>query len=221
MVPLAGKPLVEYTLAAATACSELSEVAVTSDCERVLALGRSHGARVLQRPPELASDNARSEDVVIDVLDRMEIGCADNWHIVLLQPTSPLRTADHITEAIAHYRNSDAASLMSVTIADPHPDKCLKMEGGLLHPFGSRESLSCPRQLMAPVYRQNGAIYIMRAELFRSVCSFFADPAVPYVMEAHDSVDIDNVLDLKLAELLLAGRQLNFTTDRETEDSRP
>jgi CMP-N,N'-diacetyllegionaminic acid synthase len=121
----------------------------------------------------------------------------------LLQPTSPLRNAVHLQACLDSFLKSDALCAISVTEVEHHPYKLFRYEEYVLKPLFDVESLDKPRQMLPKFYRQNGAIYIMRTDLFLENNSFFTPPAMPFLMTSHESVDIDTEFDLMIAGILL------------------
>ncbi len=203
IIPLAGKPLIAYSIEAALGCECVSSVIVTTDDAGIANVSRACGARVIDRPKTLATATARSEDVVRHVLESMaqEEGLPESF--VLLQPTSPLRNAGHLREAVTLYHREQASCLISVTEVEHHPYKNLRLERGLLKPLFEVKHLSAPRQTLPQTYRQNGAVYIMNSRLFLQSDTFFVEPVLPFIMDWSNSVDIDEPRDLVLAEQLL------------------
>lgn len=202
---LGGKPLINHTIEASLSCPYISRSIVTTDCPEIKEVSLQCGAEVLERPKSLATDSARSQDVVKHVLDVLNERGELPDYFVLLQPTSPLRRGCHITECIREFIQSKALSALSVTDVDHHPYKMFfEGENQLLKPLYSEKYLHEPRQLLPKIYRQNGAIYIMSSSLFLVHKTFFLEPAMPYIMNAECSIDIDSELDMKVAELLLA-----------------
>jgi CMP-N-acetylneuraminic acid synthetase len=127
-------------------------------------------------------------------------------YFALLQPTSPLRTAAHLDRCIEGLLRSDASCAISVTEAEHHPFKAFFLDRGKLKPLHERRSLHQPRQALPPVVRQNGAIYVLGTKRFLQERSFYVEPAIPFFMNAEDSVDIDSAFDLRVAELLTRPR---------------
>jgi CMP-N-acetylneuraminic acid synthetase len=196
---LAGKPLVAYSIEAAKNCDLIDTVVVTTDDDEIAEISRKFGAEILKRPAELATDTASSYDTVKHVL---ESGANSQYDFfVLLQPTSPLRNATHITEALEQFQKTDCKSAISVCIAEHHPYKDFIAKEGRLVPLFDAKYLGTPRQELVEIYRQNGAIYIMRCHDFLyNTDDFYLPPVMPYVMSAEDSIDIDTALDLRVAE---------------------
>jgi CMP-N,N'-diacetyllegionaminic acid synthase len=203
ILPLAGKPLIAWTIEAARDCSLVERCIVSTEDPEIGVLARSWGAEVMDRPAHLAGDEARSEDVVLQVLDALARSGDEPEEFALLQPTSPLRTVAHLEECIRQFHQSGCASAISVTEAEHHPYKAFKSENGELKPLFGEGFLSRRHQDLPLVYRQNGAIYLNNAQGFREAGSFYIAPVFPYIMTSDVSIDIDSRADLRIAEYVL------------------
>jgi len=205
IAPLAGKPVIAWTIEAAMKATTLGHAFVTTEDDEIGRIAASYGATVIKRPAELATDEARSEDVVLHALDALdELGlCAQ--YLALLQPTSPLRNEGHIDGLIGGALEAGASCAWSVIRADHHPWKMLVDRDGDLRPVAHTKDLSAPRQELPRAYRQNGAIYWLSCEAFRQHQTFFVPPVQAYEMTAEQSIDIDTAVDLDAAGKLLAG----------------
>lgn len=197
--PLAGKPLLLWTLEAASASSKLTRVVVSTDSDEVAALAREHGVEVLERPAELAQDDTPMLPVIrhaLGALGRVDV-------LVLLQPTSPLRRPDHIDQALLVLLEDDRRDAVVSVVEVPHqfrPVSLMALEGGRLVPVVPGPPLQ--RQDKPVVYARNGpAVLALRPD--RLGDDLYAGDVRPYVMAARDSVDVDETFDLRLAELLL------------------
>ncbi|MDH5491269.1 MAG: acylneuraminate cytidylyltransferase family protein [Myxococcales bacterium] len=197
LLDLGGSPMIAWTLEAALDASRIDEVLVTSDEPRILALAKRMGAETIERPAELAGDMITSEPVVEHALrSRAELP----ERIVLLQPTSPLRDAIDIDEALERLESTGAEAVISVVEPRHHPLKCMRVgpDGclrGLVDgrsPFRSRQSL--PR-----VWMPNGAIYAIGCSIFLAEQSFLARRTLPHPMPSERSVDVDGPADLDQA----------------------
>lgn len=203
VLDLHGKPLVLWTIEAALAAQEIQQTVVTTDDPEIAQVARQAGAEVLDRPPHLATDTALSQDALRHALETLN---AQDTHeqYVLLQPTSPLREAQHIDGLIRRARAQNAGSALSVTTAEHHPWKMLIAdEQGHLHPCIRKEQLSAPRQTLPTAYRQNGAIYWGRIATFLSTNMLHVEPILGFEMSADQSLDIDTRADLMACERLL------------------
>ncbi|QDT03502.1 CMP-N,N'-diacetyllegionaminic acid synthase [Rubripirellula lacrimiformis] len=213
--PLGGRPLIAWTIDAANACRELDHVIVSTDCQQIADTARSFGADVpFMRPPELSTDTATSFDAVCHAVDNVFGYDA----MVLLQPTSPLRSATDLSHAIQHFESSGASSLVSVCPASKHPNWMKTIDAnGKLHAY-QEQITATRRQDLKPVYALNGAIYISKIDAMRSSGSIVTDDAVAFVMPPDKSHDIDTEIDLKICEMLLRHQQ---STDDRPHPLRP
>ncbi|MGE4297200.1 MAG: methyltransferase domain-containing protein [Desulfovibrionaceae bacterium] len=203
---LAGRPLVAHAVEAALGCPRIDGVYVTTDDAAIADAARLAGARIIDRPAALATDGSLSSDAVAHALETLRAAEGLPEYFVLLQPTSPLRTAAHVTRCLDGFFASGAASGISVCELAHHPHKAFVMDGTGLAPLADVALLEAPRQSLPPCFRQNGAIYVMRSQDFLERRSFFAAPAFPFVMGEDESLDIDTPADLARAEAqLVAG----------------
>jgi CMP-N-acetylneuraminic acid synthetase len=197
LAPVAGKPLLSWTVEAAQGAQTLTRVVVSTDSDEIGAAARSRGAEVIERPAELAGDETPMLEVVRHALGALG-GCDV---LVLLQPTSPLRRSEHVDEAVRLLRETGADAVVSV-VEVPHqfrPSSLMRLEEGRLRPLEPGATRRQDKQL---VYARNGpAVLALRAE--RLGDDLYAGDVRPYVMELRDSVDVDGPDDLRLAELLL------------------
>lgn len=201
--PLCGKPLISYTIEAASASKYVDRVMVSTDSERIADVSRQYGAWVPSlRPAELASDTSKTLDAVLYTIELLA-SLGEHFDIfVLLQPTSPLRTAEDVDRALEEYVKHDCQSIVSVSpVADPPLLIRSIAEDGRLKPL-LQVSSTCRRQDMKPYYVVNGSIYINAFDEIDADTSF-NDNRYPYLMEAERSVDIDNPTDFRIASALL------------------
>lgn len=208
----AGRPLLGYTLSAATSSRLLQRVLLSTDDEEIAAYGRANGAEVpYLRPAPLAADDTPMIAVLQDLvawLDRTSSTPVEA--IVLLQPTSPLRRGEHIDAAIEVFTtHPDAESVVSV-VTPPHifhPLKLSKPSPRGLVPYLDDVPPALGHRDLPVAYARNGpAVLITRPDVIRRG-EIYGSPSLPYVMAAEDSIDIDEPLDLEIAEFLLKRRQ--------------
>jgi len=209
MILLCGKPLIQYTIDAAKKSTFISRIILSSDDDEIINYCKSQDIEVLfRRPFKLAQDNTPMIDVVKHAIKFLKK--KENYKpefIILLQPTSPLRTEKHIDEALNKLINSNADSIISV-MEIPHqfnPLSVMKMgvEGNLA--FFIKEGKKCRRrQDKAILYARNGpAIFVSKYECILKNNVLYSGNILPYFMKRKISIDIDNTFDLKLAEILL------------------
>jgi CMP-N,N'-diacetyllegionaminic acid synthase len=203
---VAGKPLIAYTIEAALGCSLVSGCFVTTEDKEIKEVSQSFGASVIDRPAELATDTARSSDAVAHALEAFQGKGGLPDYFVLLQPTSPLRNAQHLQLFLEGFLASGRRCGLSITEAEHHPWKTLIDGPGGIGPVRDVASMESPRQTLPKAWRINGAIYAMEVALFLRTRNFFANPVFTFAMSNQDSLDIDSELDLDLLERILADR---------------
>jgi CMP-N,N'-diacetyllegionaminic acid synthase len=203
---LAGIPLIQHSIRAAQGCPMVGKLVVSTEDQSIKQAALQLGVEVVDRPPEFAQDHSGSQEVV-----RHALQSADPNHqystFVLLQPTSPLRTRNHLSQCLELHFAKKSRCTISVCLEKHPPQRSLVLREGLLQPFLGTESLNVPRQTLEPVYRQNGALYVMDRDLFLSTDKFYVPPVLPYVMDERSSLDIDDADDLELAEWYLSHRK--------------
>lgn len=199
LVPLAGKPLIAWTVEAALAANCIDDVVVSSDSEEILEVARRSGAEGISRPKELATDDASSADALAHLIKQLKEADRDYHYVILLQPTSPLRTAKDIDAAFEKMQQSSAQALISVVTPEQSPLKAFKVqESGFLEGVVNNEYPFMARQKLPKSYYANGAIYIVGSDRFLKSRSFLADKTVPFEMDCDKSMDIDTMDDLRI-----------------------
>ena len=209
IVPLLGKPLITYAIETAKGSKLLTRYIVSTDNEEIARVCRAHGAEVpFMRPAELATDTATSMQVAQHALAWVENKVPDTLfdYVMILQPTSPLRTVEDIDEAIRIAVDHDADSVMSMyELTDFSPEKIKKVnqESLVIEPYFKAEGKeSAQRQMLPRAYKRNCAIYLTRAELIKQG-DLFGTRSFAYIMPEDRSLDINKPFDLELAEFLI------------------
>ena len=201
LAPLAGRPLLAWTIDAALGSRVVTRTVVSTEDGEIAEAGRSLGADVLARPPELAADDTPMQPVILHALE--ELGAPEV--LVLLQPTSPLRRAEHVDEAVDLLLATGADSVVSV-VEVPHryrPGSLMALDGERLVRLADDHAAT--RQEKPLVYARNGpAVLALRPD--RIGADLYGGDCRPYLMEPRDSIDVDGPFDLELAELLLRAR---------------
>lgn len=206
---LGGRPLIAWTIAAATACHCIDDVVVTTDDDEIARVAEQAGARVpFRRPAELATDDAHMTDVIAHALEALaDNGETFGW-LALLQPTSPLREGRHIDEAFARLAGTRGRAVVSVCPAEHSPAWLGHLpEDGRMSDFIAPAAGRANRQELGRYFRLNGAIYLADVAYWRGQAGFLGPETFAYVMPAEASVDVDAPLDLEFAEFLLARRE--------------
>ena len=202
--PLGGLPLIAWTIRAALASNACSDVIVSTDDENIASIARKYGARVPGlRPAQLATDMSNSVDVALYELDRYEKTHGNVDGLLLLQPTSPFRTAESITKAVDLFETAGGSNaLVSVCKAPVHPAWCFRVkESGEMEPYLDQDNLQQRSQDLEPAYALNGAIYIISPRVLRHERTFLPKCAQPFVMDLlRENIDIDTDNDWMMAE---------------------
>jgi CMP-N,N'-diacetyllegionaminic acid synthase len=205
---LVGRPLINYSIAAARAASGIDRIIVSTDATDIADIARLAGAEVpFMRPAELATDETPTIPVLTHVLEWLaehESYAPD--YLLLLQPTSPLRTAADIEAAITIATDKNADGVVSVSEPSTHPflTKRLADDGHLVEAFPQDPPIT-RRQDLPTFYALNGAIYLIRADVLLKKHTFYTEKTFPYIMPIERSWDIDTENDFLHCERLLAG----------------
>lgn len=201
-----GRPLVEFTLNAAKESEHVDRVYLSSDDQDILGVGKDMGVECLLRPDEYATDNASANDVVYDFINQYPSVSAETY-LVYLQPTSPLRSALHIDDALSGMVRNGYHTLMSVVEMDKSPYKTFLIndKGQLISLFEEKLS-NARRQDLPKTYVPNGAIYIFRISDFIEHRGFPSNGSMPYIMNADDSIDIDSKEHIHHVERIISER---------------
>lgn len=204
---VAGKPLIAWTIEAALASRALDRVIVSTDDKEIADVSKELGAEVpFIRPAELATDDAPSLAVARHALDELS---ADNYwadSLALLQPTSPLRTAEDIVGGCQVMADTGADSVVAVKRLRDHPLLAVEVDGhGRLFHTGDRTPNR--RQDMPALYTPNGALYLVRSELLRTARGWYGENCFAFIMDEASSLDVDTDWDLILASLILSREQ--------------
>ena len=208
--PVNGKPLLAYTIEAALESGCFDTVHVSTDSERYAEIARQYGADVpFLRSAALATDTASTWDAVREVLARYdELGKRFDT-MMLMQPTTPLRTGEDVKEAYALLQKKQAKSVIAVCEVDHSPLWCDTIpDSGSMKGFGRKDLAWVNRQDLRPYYRVNGAIYLLSVNGINIPPDdeIYEDNCYALFMDRKKSVDVDSEDDLSLVEFLLARR---------------
>ena len=201
---LKGKPLLAYSIKAAKESNLFDEIMVSTDSSQYAEIAKSFGANVpFLRSETNSSDKAGSWDVVLEVLREYHKLNKTFDSICLLQPTSPLRTAQDIIEAYKLLERKQADAITSVCEVDHSPLWTMTLPESLsFEEFKKRDS-NTPRQLLQKYYRLNGAIYIRKISYSNSTISLIDTNEFAYIMPREHSIDIDTELDFFIAKTIM------------------
>lgn len=205
--PLAGRPLISYTIEAARGSRLLTRTVVSTDSEEIADVARGYGADIpFMRPTDISGDKSTSLEAAVHCLKTLEeLGDAPYEYLMILQPTSPLRTSADIDAAIEIAAETPADSVMGMVELEDFSLKKLKsIRDGVIYPLFEKEGKSSAmRQEATPVYKRNAAVYLTKTELILAN-DLFGAVSRAYVMPWERSLDINNLTDFALAEFLLA-----------------
>jgi N-acylneuraminate cytidylyltransferase len=203
--PLGGKPLIQYTIDAACASRRLTDFVVSTEDAEIASVATRAGARVVERPRELATDEAPTLPVIQHAVAAVEAGDARFDYVFTLQVTTPFRRGEDIVAAIALAESTGAVSVIGVVrVYDTHPARIKRIENGRLGDYFPEDEHS-RRQDLPPAYLRNGAVYLTRRDVLDRGALKGKDQ-VPFEMPPERSVNIDEPIDFLLAEQML--RQL-------------
>lgn len=207
MRELCGRPLIAYTIDAASNSKYLTRTIVSTEDAEIANIAKKLGADVpFMRPDKLAQAHSSSIDVVINALEWLEENENQKFnYVMILQPTSPLRTAEDIDACIKKAIDTDADSIISmVELSDMSLPKLKKIENDLIIPFIEEEgATSTSRRDGEPIYKRNAAIYLTKTEWLERG-NLFGRVSRPYIMPAERSIDINEPIDFEISELLLS-----------------
>ena len=201
---LNGKPLLAYSIEAAKESGLFDEIMVSTDSSKYAEIAKNFGANVpFLRSETNSSDKASSWDVVLEVLNKyFETGQKFD-SVCLLQPTSPLRTANDIADAYKLLEEKQADAVTSVCEVDHSPLWTMTLPPNLsLEEFKKRDS-DTPRQLLEMYYRLNGAIYIRKINYSSKGIQLVDANEFAFIMPRENSIDIDTELDFVIAEAIM------------------
>jgi len=195
-----GRPLITWTIAAAKKSALIDRLVLSTDDAEIAAVARAHGCEVpFMRPAELATDNAASLEVVRHAVTA--VGMHFDY-ILLLQPTSPLRTSADIDACITMCVERRATSCVSVCEVDKTPYWMFTLTSQQqLVPLLPAASVPQSRQAAPKVFVLNGAVFVARTDHIMAGGTFIADDTVAYEMRRERSIDLDTEEDFAMLEL--------------------
>ena len=203
MLELGGTPLIGHTIEAAKNSVCVTDIYVSTDCRIIQEYALSQQVRAPKlRPAELGGDDISSSEVLIELLSDFEMLPQT---IIVLQPTSPLRSSEDIETAFSLYKSKKAKNVVSVCEVS-HPIQWSgKIAGDLsLHGFLDKNAVTYRSQDLEKYFQLNGAIYIADTQGFLSNKQLFFndESSFAYIMPKRRSVDIDDYIDFQFAKVL-------------------
>ncbi|MBE9403394.1 acylneuraminate cytidylyltransferase family protein [Brachybacterium sp. Marseille-Q2903] len=208
LLPVGGKPLIAWTIAQALATTEESDliVAVSTEDEKIARVAREHGARVIERPVELAQDTTATEPVLLHAMDVAEAQGIDLEAVMLLQATSPVRLPGTLDRAVAQFRDSGCDSLIGVLPQSPFFWHLPEADGE--QPRADYDWTARPRRQDLTAgqhhYFENGSLYVTAPHVYRETRNRIGGRISLFVLDELEGVDIDTEADVAAAERMLA-----------------
>ena len=207
--PLAGHSLISYAARVARESAVVDRAVLTTDAEEIAVEGRRVGLEVpFLRPAQLAQDDTPMKPVIEHALAALEGNGFAPDIVLLLQPTSPLRTPDHLRAAVRMLRESRADSVVSVVELPRHlsPDYVMRIDNGGLEPFLPDGARVTRRQDARPAYVRDGTVYAFWTRTLVEQGSIYGARCLPLVVRAEESITIDSASDWDAAERLMRQR---------------
>ncbi|MAZ79867.1 MAG: acylneuraminate cytidylyltransferase [Gammaproteobacteria bacterium] len=203
MVLFDGKPLIFYTINEVLKILSPENIYLSSDSDEILNYGKKFNINLIKRPNKISGDQSTSTDVIKHFIQKIELQDKNDYTILYLQPTSPLRKSFHIEESLSMFKDNSCDSLISVARSKELPNKTYIMnKKRRLEKMINSQNQSELRQKLPDSYYPNGAIYIFNKYSFLKEESIPKKNILPYNMSQKYSIDIDTEIDLKIAEFL-------------------
>lgn len=202
IVKLCGKPLINWTVESAVKSKYIDKIFLSTDSDEIINSVKKFPVEIpFKRPENLSTDKSTSTDVILHFIDWMKKKCNQFDTLLLLQPTSPFRKSVHIDNSIKKFIDSDSLSLISITenIKSPFLSRKINSKGFVEKLFDAKNEKR--RQDIPLTYYINGAIYLTDVKNFEKYKTFQTTKTLSYIMPYYSSIDIDEPVDLKIAEL--------------------
>lgn len=207
IMPLAGKPLIAYTIEVALKWKKIDKLIISTDDNEIAKISTEYGAEIpFMRPAELATDTADKLPVIQHAVKFCEKKYNTGYDVVVdLDPTSPLRKISDLDNALNKFLNSDADVLYSVCRArkSPYFNMVELDENGYAHLSKSLKNKILRRQDSPEVYDMNASIYIFNRDFLLTADSIHSGKSIGYVMDDISAFDIDREIDFQFIEFLL------------------
>lgn len=207
ILPLGNTPLIGWSIQAAIDSKFIDRIFVSTEDQKIADVSLKLGAEIIPRPLELSADNSSSEDVIEHAIKYLDGNKINVETLILLQPTSPLRTSQHINEAIELYEQKCANCVISVFEPTHSPVKAyVEKDDGSISGLFSKSAPYSRRQDLPRAFQPNGAIYAFSVTKFKEYNQIPRDNVYPYIMSENLSADIDTLDDLLNVELILKSK---------------
>lgn len=203
ILPLAGKPLIAWTIEQAKQSGYIDKVVVSTEDHEIAEISKKYGAEVVERPKELAMDESPTIDAIFHVLNWFEKNGKIFDILILLEPTSPLRGDNDLDNAIKLFieniENSDSlVSVGEVHLENPYIMKVI--EKNYVKPFIETEKSLHQRQQLPITYFPYGVIYLSKVSALEKYKTFYQDRTIPYLIQRWQNYEIDDLYDFMCVE---------------------
>ncbi|MBK9239149.1 MAG: acylneuraminate cytidylyltransferase family protein [Acidobacteria bacterium] len=203
--PFAGKPLIQYACEAADASGVVDRLVLSTDSETIATLAARLGLDVpCLRPAEFARDESPMIDAALHMVAHL---AQDGYHadaVMILQPTSPLRTADHLRRAVGLLQENDSVCSVVAVSKEANPFSMMKVRtDGFLDFIVPEAAAITRRQDLPTAYRRDGTVFLTRTSVLVNEKTFYGQRCVPMPLESWEASNIDTLEDWTRAEALL------------------
>jgi len=197
---LDGKPLIDYAINVAQDTRLFDRIIVSTDSSAIAKRALSASVEVHNRPAHLSTDTSRVVDAVVHASEELDL--SENDIVCVLQPTSPLRKASQVADAVQRTIET-GRPVISIVECEHHPLKSFSLLNGTIQTMFKHSDLERSRQDLPKMYRPNGAIYAASLAAIVKSMSLIPPDALTIEMSARDSIDIDSALDFEVSEYLI------------------
>lgn len=201
---IAGKPLINYTIESAKK-SKINKIIVSTDNKKIAKIAKSAGAEVpFLRPKKISKDSTSTNEVLHHALNFLKL--KQNYEpdiIIILQPTSPLRSSKMINDSINLLKKSKCSSVVSILKIKTHPYAAFWKKKNYLEPFRRDYKKFSRRQTYPDLYYPTGSIYTFWNKTLMKYGSFYGPRIKPLISKDEIEADIDTPLDLFITEMIL------------------
>ena len=205
ILPLAGKPLIAWTIEQAKQSEYIDKVVVSTEDNEIAEISNKYGAEVVERPKELATDESKTIDAIFHALNWFEKNGEIFDILILLEPTSPLRDDNDLDKAIKLFIENIEYSDSLVSVGEVHLENPYIMkviEKNCVKPFIETEENLHQRQQLPKTYFPYGVIYLSKIDALKEYETFYQDRTIPYFIKRWQNYEIDDLYDFICIEAI-------------------
>ena len=203
---LHGKPLIQYTIDESKKSLYIDDIVVSTDDKAISKVSKDLGVKVIDRPDKFSGDKALVVDALRYTLDELEKEGLRYDIVLLLEPTSPLRTSHIIDECIEKFKDPDVKNVVTFSETSVPPDRIWKIDLNSIEPYIKGANPWLPRQELNEGYQLNGLVYALDISNFNTMKdshTILNGKITPVITPKEISIDIDDMLDFKMVEFLM------------------